>query len=317
MFSDTSTGMCCRPLWTAIVRPTMSGTIIERRDQVLIGLRSLRAAATWTFLARCRSTNGPFFVERGICSSTHLVLATLHDHVVRALVVAGLLALGIPAPRGHRVRITLAGLALATAVRVIDRVHGQAADRRTHAAPAHRTGLAVAAQVVFVIADFAQGRAAVDVHLAALTGLQTQEGVQPFAGSELHGGAGAAGQLAALAGLQFHVVHRRTDGKMPQGHRIARLHRRIRAAAHFITGGHALGGDDVAALAIGVQHQRNVRGTVRIVLDAFNSAGDTVLVALEVDDAVFLARTTPDVPGGDATEMVARTGLVLGHRQRL
>src|SRR5580692_1409812 len=140
MFSDTSTGMCWRPLCTAMVRPTMSGTIIERRDQVLMGLRSLRAAATCTFLARCRSTNGPFFVERGICSSTHLVLATLHDHVVRALVVAGLLALGIPAPRGHRVRIALAGLALATTVGVIDRVHRKTADRGTNTAPALRTG---------------------------------------------------------------------------------------------------------------------------------------------------------------------------------
>src|SRR5580692_6811356 len=180
MFSDTSTGMCWRPLCTAMVRPTMSGTIIERRDQVLMGLRSLRAAATCTFLARCRSTNGPFFVERGICSSTHLVLATLHDHVVRALVVAGLLALGVPAPRRHRVRVALAGLALTATVRVVDRVHRQSAHRRAHAAPAHRTGLAVAAQVVLVIADFAQGRAAVDVHLAGLTGLQAQRGVQAF-----------------------------------------------------------------------------------------------------------------------------------------
>src|SRR6201996_5016526 len=156
MFSDTSTGMCCRPLCPAIVSPTMSGTIIERRDQVLIGLRSLRGAATWTFLARCRSTNGPFFVERGIVSSTHLVLAARHDHIVRALVVAGLLALGVPAPRRDRVRVALAGLALATTVRVIDRVHRQTAHRRAHAAPAHRAGLAVAAQVVLIVADFAQ-----------------------------------------------------------------------------------------------------------------------------------------------------------------
>src|SRR5579862_1026638 len=155
MFSDTSTGMCCQPLCTAIVRPTMSGTIIERRDQVLMGLRSLRAAATCTFLARCRSTKGPFFVERGICSSTHLVLAALHDHVVRTLVVAGLLALGVPAPGRYRVRISLAGFALAATMRVIDRVHRKASDRRTHAAPADGTGLAVAAQVVLAIAQFA------------------------------------------------------------------------------------------------------------------------------------------------------------------
>src|SRR5512139_3747274 len=65
MFSVISTGMCCLPLCTAIVRPTISGVTIERRDQVLIGLRSFLAAAVSTFFERCRSTNGPFFSERG------------------------------------------------------------------------------------------------------------------------------------------------------------------------------------------------------------------------------------------------------------
>jgi hypothetical protein len=44
---------------------TISGVTIERRDQVLIGRRSFLADATCTFLARGRSTNGPFFSERG------------------------------------------------------------------------------------------------------------------------------------------------------------------------------------------------------------------------------------------------------------
>jgi hypothetical protein len=70
MFSLISTGMCCRPLWTAIVRPTISGTTIERRDQVLIGLRSFFADAVCTFFDRCRSTNGPFFNERGMTYRT-------------------------------------------------------------------------------------------------------------------------------------------------------------------------------------------------------------------------------------------------------
>ena len=37
MFSLTSTGTWTLPLWTAMVKPTISGRIIERRDQVLIG----------------------------------------------------------------------------------------------------------------------------------------------------------------------------------------------------------------------------------------------------------------------------------------
>src|SRR5215831_4376284 len=158
-----------------MVSPTISGTIIERRDQVLIGLRSFLADATCTFLARCRSTNGPFFNERGMCGSLRsadAVLAALDDHVVRALVVARLQALGVPAPGRHRVRVALAGLALAAAVRVVDRVHGEAAHRRAHAAPALGARLAVAAQVVLVVPDLADRRAAVDVHLAGLARLE-------------------------------------------------------------------------------------------------------------------------------------------------
>src|SRR6202047_4170668 len=120
-----------------MVSPTISGITTERRDQVLMGLRSFRAAAVCTFFARCRSTNGPFFNERGIgVSLADAVPAALDDHVVRALVVTGLESLGIPAPRRYRVRIALARLALAAAVRVIDRVHGEPAHRRADAAPA-------------------------------------------------------------------------------------------------------------------------------------------------------------------------------------
>src|ERR1700678_2586065 len=70
MFSDTSTGTCRRPLCTAMVKPTISGMTMERRDQVLIGRRSFFWLAVCTFLARCKSTNGPFLSERGIISPT-------------------------------------------------------------------------------------------------------------------------------------------------------------------------------------------------------------------------------------------------------
>ena len=40
------------PVLTAIVRPTISGNTMDRRDQVLIGRRSLVFAAAATFFAR-------------------------------------------------------------------------------------------------------------------------------------------------------------------------------------------------------------------------------------------------------------------------
>src|SRR5256886_697974 len=253
MFSVISTGTCWRPLCTAMVRPTISGTTVERRDQVLIGLRSFLAEATCTFLARCRSTNGPFFNERGMwrSQSADAVLAALDDHVVGALVVTGLQSLGVLAPRRHRVRVALAGLALAATVRVIDRVHGQPAHRRAYALPALGAGLAVAAQVVLVVPHFTDGGAAVDVHLAGLAGLEAQVCIDALARSEGHGTAGAARQLPAAPGLHLDVVDDRADRNVPQRHGVARLDRGVGAGAHFIARLHALGREDVAPLAVG------------------------------------------------------------------
>src|SRR5687767_13749418 len=58
--------MCCLPLCTAMVRPTNSGTMVERRDQVLIGRLSLLLRALSTLAIRWWSTKGPFLIERAI-----------------------------------------------------------------------------------------------------------------------------------------------------------------------------------------------------------------------------------------------------------
>src|SRR6202043_3373107 len=59
MFSVISTGTCWRPLCTAMVSPTISGTTVERRDQVLIGLRSFRAGAPRTLFGQGTSGKPP------------------------------------------------------------------------------------------------------------------------------------------------------------------------------------------------------------------------------------------------------------------
>src|SRR5215470_2635258 len=56
------------PLCTAMVWPIISGTIVERRDQVLTTFFSLRVFSPSTFSRRWPSTNGPFFNERAMDS---------------------------------------------------------------------------------------------------------------------------------------------------------------------------------------------------------------------------------------------------------
>jgi hypothetical protein len=55
-------------LCTAIVCPIISGTIVERRDQVFTTFFSFRVFSPSTFSRRWPSTNGPFFSERAIDS---------------------------------------------------------------------------------------------------------------------------------------------------------------------------------------------------------------------------------------------------------
>ena len=64
MFSVRYTGTNFLPLCTASVWPTISGTTVERRDQVLTTRFSLAAFIASTFSRRWVSTNGPFLSER-------------------------------------------------------------------------------------------------------------------------------------------------------------------------------------------------------------------------------------------------------------
>src|SRR5271154_3763317 len=60
------TGINFLPLWTAIVCPTISGKIVERRDHVFTTFFSFRVFNASTFSCRWLSINGPFLSERGI-----------------------------------------------------------------------------------------------------------------------------------------------------------------------------------------------------------------------------------------------------------
>src|SRR5919107_3785484 len=202
------------PLWTPKVRPTKSGVMVERRDQVLIaGGRAAPDLTSSTFFSRCLSMNGPFLTERAIAFLYLRVLLNApvaHDHVRGALVLARLVAARRLAPRRHRVAAAR-GLALAAAVRVVDRVHRDAAHRRADAVPARAPGLAVRDVLVLDVADLADGRVADDGDAPDLARGHAHLRVVAFLGDELREAAGRAHELAALAGPELDVVDLRAE----------------------------------------------------------------------------------------------------------
>src|SRR6187455_2494330 len=141
-----------------MVWPTASGKMVERRDQVLMTFLSFVRLASSIFLSRWPSMNGPFEVDLAI----EVLLPPLHNHGLRALVAARLVTLGGLAPRGHGMA-TAGGTALATTMRMVDGVHGNASVVRLLAQPPLAAGLAVLDVLVLGVAHLTDGRLAQDV----------------------------------------------------------------------------------------------------------------------------------------------------------
>src|SRR3954462_7998592 len=99
-------------------------------------------------------------------------VAVTHDHGARTLVAAGFVTLRRRAPWAHRIPAGR-GLAFTAAVRMVNRIHCDAANGRTHATPAHPAGLADGFQIVLFVTYLTDRGAAIHVHLAYFTGAQT------------------------------------------------------------------------------------------------------------------------------------------------
>jgi hypothetical protein len=146
---------------------------------------------------------------------------------------------------------------------------------------------------------------------------EPQRGEVAFLGHELHGGAGAAGELAARARLELDVVHGRADRDVPQRQGVARADLRALAAAEQIADDDTGRGEDVALLAVEVVQQRDTGVAVRVVLDGGDLRRHAVLPALEVDLPVLLLVPTAAVARRHAAVHVATRRPLLRLRERL
>src|SRR5690242_1645484 len=122
-------------------RPGLDRTLVRRcprrlhlRLQVMVDERSLLD----------RTSHGSLSLFRG--------LAAANDHAVGALVAARLITLARRAPGRHRM-VSPAAAVCASAHRMVDRIHRDAAHRRADAAPAVGARLADRAQAMFLVAD--------------------------------------------------------------------------------------------------------------------------------------------------------------------
>src|SRR5712691_8161521 len=270
-------------------------------DRALVACRARRADLLHQMVVHegallDRASHGLAFVS--------FLVPELDDHAACALVLAGLVALGQHPPGAYGM-LPCRGLSLTAAMRVVDRIHRDAAHGGPHAAPADASGLADRFQAVLLVADLADGGAAIDVHLTDLARTQPQLRVAALSREQLNRGARSARKLCAPAGLHLDAVNRGADRDVPQRQGITRFDRRLHPGHELRAGSHTLGRNDVAALAVGIAEQCDVRAPVRIVFEPLDLGRNTVLVAAKIDDAVILVVPAALVAHGDMAVDVA------------
>src|ERR1700674_3589469 len=249
MFSVIYTGINFLPLCTAMVCPTNSGIMVERRDQVRSTFFSLREFMPSTRVCRKPSTNGPFFVERAIKSVLFLA-APVDDKCVRALIVPRLVSAGRLTPRGHRMTAT-GSLAFTAPVRVIHWVHRDPAIVWPLPQPPRAASFADGYVFVIEIAYLANRRHAALRNFANFAGRQFDQRVLAFLRHQLGRAASRTHHLRALPRLQLDIVNRGARRNVVQRQRIAHENIRVRAAQHFLPNLQSVGLQNVTLLAIG------------------------------------------------------------------
>src|SRR5215207_8436078 len=245
------------------------------------------------------------------------IVPARHDEAVGPLVGAGLLAFGREAPRGDGVA-SARGAAFAAPVRVVDRVHGDAAIVRALAEPPVAAGLADRDVHVVRVRHRANRREAAAMDEALLARVQADRDVALVARDDLGVGPGRAGQGAAFPELELDVVDDRAHGHVADRHGVARLNVDLIAGDDLVAGREPLRGEDVGQLAVGKADERDERRAVRIVFDPLDRRRlARMLAALEIHVAIGLLVAAAAEAHGDAAEIVAAAGADLALGQRL
>src|SRR5689334_1423199 len=294
------------------------GKITDARDQVLTTFFSLRLFISSMRPRSRASTNGPFLTERDIYSLPPRLLAMSRadDEASGGLGPPGAVAHRGRAPR-RLGRHAGRGLAFATTVRMVARVHHHATHLGPLAHVARAPCLAKVLVLVIEVADLPDGRHASHRDAAHLARWHPDRGIATFLRQQLGGRSGGPDDLTTLAGGQLDVVDRGAERDVRQRQRVAHAGFRLRPRHDDIADAEAVRQQHVALLTIAVMEQTDPRGAVRVVLDRRDARRHAGLVALEVDAAVVLLLTAAAVADGHAALVVPPGAALLPFEQRL
>ena len=206
-------------------------------------------------------------------------------------------------------------LSFAASMRVIVGVHDRTTDGGTDTEVSRLARLTDADDLVFEIADLADSGFTFERNKSHFARRHLQSGVCALFCHNLSGDTCRASYLSASAGLKLDRVNDGTYGDVHKAKAVARLDVRARALNDLVAYAQTYGSKDIGLDAVLICEERDVRGTVGIVLYGFNGSDHAVLIALEIYNSVFDSVAAADVTYGNFTLIVSSAGLALIVKQ--
>src|SRR5579863_10060682 len=259
---------------------------------------------------------GTFFLRphRNLCLTLAL-RPPAHDIAVRRFLAARLVTLGRHSPR--RLRMVALGSPLATAMRMVDRIHRHSAHMPALAQPAAAAGFADRNIFEFEITHLPDRRTAFRLHHALLARRQLEQGELAFLRHQLRLRPRATRQLRPRPRLQLDRMYNRADRNMFELQRVARFDIRLGAAFDLVANPQSLGRQDIALVAVRIMQQRDIRRSVGIVFQRRYYRRYAVAIALEIDHPQAPLMPAAAMARGHASEIIAPARMLYRRQQPL
>jgi hypothetical protein len=203
------------------------------------------------------------------------------------------------------------GTPLTTTMGVIDRVHGNTANRWTNTTPASCPGFTKLPRAMLIISNNTDRGAAGYMNFPHFARAQPQLRVVTFTRHQLCRGAGRSRNLPALARAHFNIVHDATHRDLTQRHTVTGPDGCILARKQGVARLDALWRQYIAALAVGIAKQSQVRTAVGVVFDMLNLRWDIDLIAPKINETIVVAVASARMATSHAPMMVAPTSMRL------
>ena len=190
-------------------------------------------------------------------------------------------------------------------MRVINRIHNDAAHRRANPHPALNTCFAILTQTVLFVSNFANRSPAFNMDFSDLSRSHPDLGIDPFTSQQRCRSSSRSGNLRTGTWFQFYTVNCGTHRDIANWQRIADTNWRFRSAQQLRTWLYSTRRNDIAALTIRITHQSNMSRTIRIIFDTFNFCGDSIFIATKIHDSIMMTMSAAPVTRRDMTIIIA------------